>query len=376
MTPDLGDHLQRRIVIAHRGASGYRPEHTLESYRLAIEQGADFIEPDLVATKDGVLVARHENQISATTDVAAHPEFADRRTTKRVDGIARTGWFTEDFTLAELKTLRAKERIPHVRPENARHDGQFEVPTFAEVIRLAQSASRDGRVVGVYPETKLPTYFLSEGRHLDGSPIGMSLGRMLVATLLAEGFTDPCRVYVQSFEVANLIELKTSIMPAAGVDLPLVQLFGDILAKAPSDFRWNAMQGASMEAVYGGLADVVGIGAGLRYDALATTPVLEWMKAHYASAIGPWKGNVLARDGVSPHPLLSRALEAGLVVHPYTLRAEEPLPSLGHSGFDSPVIAEAVQLYRLGVQGFFIDQPDLGVAARDLFLGTGKSWGR
>jgi glycerophosphoryl diester phosphodiesterase len=366
------DDSERLIVIAHRGASGYRPEHTLESYRLAIEQGADFIEPDLVATRDGVLVARHENEISATTDVADHPEFASRRATKVVDGVARTGWFTEDFTLAELKTLRAKERIPEVRPANAQYDGQFEIPTFAEVIRLAQSASRNGRMVGVYPETKLPTYFRSEGRRLDDRPIGMSLGRMLVETLLAEGFTDPHRVYIQSFEVANLIELKTSIMPAAGVDLPLVQLFGDIASTAPYDFRWNATRGVDLQAVYGGLCGVVGgIGADTRYEAIASEAALEWMKVHYASGIGPWKGNVLPRDASPSHPFLSHALNAGLVVHPYTLRAEESSQTV--IGSDSPVIAEAVQLYRLGVQGFFIDQPDLGVVARDRFVDISKA---
>ncbi|MGH8078229.1 MAG: glycerophosphodiester phosphodiesterase family protein, partial [Lysobacter sp.] len=147
------------IVIAHRGASGYRPEHTLEAYRLAIRQGADFIEPDLVITKDGVLVARHENEISDTTDVAAHAEFAHLRTTKTIDGDVITGWFTEDFTLAELKTLRAKERIPAVRPDNTRFDGMYSIPTFAEVVQLAKRESRCGRVVGVDPETKHPTWF-------------------------------------------------------------------------------------------------------------------------------------------------------------------------------------------------------------------------
>ena len=203
MTPTPRTRHQGLIVIGHRGASGYRPEHTLEAYRLAIRQGADFIEPDLVATKDGVLVARHENEISGTTDVASHPEFASRRTTKTVDGHALTGWFTEDFTLAELKTLRAKERIPGVRPANARFDGMYQIPTFAEVVRLAKSESRDGHVIGVYPETKHPTYFAHEGRHLDGSLIGVSLGRKLVETLIAEGFTDPRRVYIQSFEWAT-----------------------------------------------------------------------------------------------------------------------------------------------------------------------------
>ena len=392
MTPVDRDDLPAPIVIAHRGASGYRPEHTLEAYRLAIEQGADFIEPDLVVTKDGVLVARHENELSGTTDVADHPEFASRRATKRVDGVERTGWFTEDFTLAELKTLRAKERIPEVRPANARHDGRFEIPTFAEVIRLAASESHGGRVVGVYPETKHPTYFAYEGRRLDGGTIGVSPGRTLVETLVAEGFTDPRRVFIQSFEVGNLIELETSIMPAVGVGFPLVQLFDNIGSAGPYDFRWNVAQGADLHAVYGGLVDVVGgIDASAGYQALAIGPALRWMRAHYASGIGPWKGDILPRSLPQPgasrdgdaqfptrrhglaHAFMSQALEAGLVVHPYTLRAEEASttqipPGVDHAAGQGRVIAEAVQLYRLGAQGVFIDQPDLGVAARDLFL--------
>ncbi|GAB3092214.1 glycerophosphodiester phosphodiesterase family protein [Lysobacter terrae] len=393
VTPNHRTDHQGLIVIGHRGASGYRPEHTLESYRLAIRQGADFIEPDLVATKDGVLVARHENEISGTTDVAQHPEFANRRTTKLVDGNALTGWFTEDFTLAELKTLRAKERIPAVRPANTRFDGLYQIPTFAEVVRLAKAESRDGHVIGVYPETKHPTYFASEGRRLDGTPIHMSLGRKLVETLVAEGFTDPRRVYIQSFEVANLIELKKSIMPSAGVDFPLVQLFDDIYSTGPYDFRWNASHGADLAATYGGLANILGgIGTDTHYQSLATEPALQWMKANYASGIGPWKVNLLPRGALAPkvdanddgkaelatrnyglvHPFLSYALKAGLVVHPYTLRAEEPYLSQTPTGVNQSVIAEAVQLYGLGVQGFFIDQPDLGVAARDIFLDVSK----
>ena len=393
VTPVHRTEHQGLIVIGHRGASGYRPEHTLESYRLAIRQGADFIEPDLVATKDGVLVARHENEISGTTDVAQHPEFAGRRTTKVVDGNTLTGWFTEDFTLAELKTLRAKERIPAVRPANTRFDGMYQIPTFAEVVRLAKSESRNGRVVGVYPETKHPTYFAREGRRIDGTPIHISLGRKLVETLVAEGFTDPRRVYIQSFEVANLIELKRSIMPTAGVDFPLVQLFDDIYAAGPYDFRWNATHGADMAATYGGLRDIVGgIGAQTQYQSLASEPALQWMKANYASGIGPWKVNLLPRaslavkvdadgDGKAElatrnhglvHPFLSYALKAGLLVHPYTLRAEETYLSQTPTGIDQSVIAEAVQLYGMGVQGFFIDQPDIGVAARDIFLDVSK----
>ncbi|HEV3495709.1 MAG TPA: glycerophosphodiester phosphodiesterase family protein, partial [Actinomycetes bacterium] len=193
------------LVIGHRGASGYRPEHTLASYRLAIGMGADFIEPDLVSTKDHVLVARHENEISATTDVADHPEFADRRTTKTIDGVPLTGWFTEDFTLAELRTLRAKERIPDLRPDNTAFDGLYQVPTFQEVIDLAKRAG-----VGIYPETKHPSYFCS---------VGLPLEEPLVRALRGHGLDRPnAQVYVQSFEVANLRRLDTMLR------VPLVQL--------------------------------------------------------------------------------------------------------------------------------------------------------
>jgi glycerophosphoryl diester phosphodiesterase len=378
------------IVIGHRGASGYRPEHTLESYRLAIRMGADFIEPDLVATKDGVLIARHENEISGTTDVATHPEFANRKTTKVVDGNTLTGWFTEDFTLAEIKTLRAKERIPAIRPRNARFDGQFQVPTFAEVIQLAKRESRNGRVVGVYPETKHPTYFAREGRKLDGTPIRMSLGAKLIETLVAEGLTDPKRVFIQSFEFENLIELKTRIMPAAGVDFPLVQLYDDINSAKPYDIVYNVANGADLGAIYGGLVGVAqgGINADTTYNAFVAPQALNWMKANYASGIGPWKFNLLPRTALSAkvdangdgkaelgtrntgevHPLLSRAIKAGLLVHPYTLRAEEPFLTQTANGISQTALAEAIQLYGLGVNGFFIDQPDVGVAAREIFL--------
>jgi glycerophosphoryl diester phosphodiesterase len=349
------------IVIAHRGASGYRPEHTLEAYRLAIRQGADFIEPDLVATRDGVLVARHENEISGTTDVAGRPAFAHLRTTKVVDGREVTGWFTEDFSLAELKTLRARERIAQARPDSARFDGMYAIPTFAEVLRLARSHSRDGRRVGVYPETKLPTYFAREGRRIDGAPIGLSLGALLVRTLLEEGFTDPRCVYIQSFEVENLLELRRAIMPAAGVDFPLVQLLGGPESPAPRDFAWHLAHGTDLRAVYGELADVLpdGLDGDTRHAHLATAPALAWMKAHYASAIGPWKGLLSPAQGTAATPasILADARALGLAVHPYTLRAEE------HASREA-MVAEAARLFGLGVQGGFFDQPDLGVAAR------------
>jgi glycerophosphoryl diester phosphodiesterase len=381
---------QGLIVIAHRGASGYRPEHTLEAYRLAIRQGADFIEPDLVATRDGVLVARHENEISGTTDVASRPEFANRRTTKTIDGVPLTGWFTEDFTLAELKTLRAKERIPAIRPGNTRFDGLYTVPTLAEVIALVKRESRNGRRIGIYPETKHPTYFAREGRRLDGTPINTSLGAKLVETLVAEGFTDPRRIYIQSFEVENLIELKKKLMPAAGLDLPLVQLYDDLQDAAPYDVAYNVARGADLGALYGGLVQQVegGLTPATRYGAFATEPVLAWMKANYASGVGPWKGSLFPRTPLSTpvdangdgkpqlagqvtglvHPMLGWALKAGLQVHPYTLRAEETYLAQTPGGVPQSVVAEAVQLYGLGAQGFFIDHPDQGVLAREIFL--------
>lgn len=380
----------RLIVIAHRGASGYRPEHTLEAYRLAIQQGADFIEPDLVATRDGELVVRHENEISGTTDVADHPEFADRRVSKVIDGETLTGWFTEDFTLAELKTLRARERIPQIRPGNQRFDGQFEIATLREVIALARQHSRDGRVIGIYPETKHPTWFALEGKRIDGSPIHVSLGEKLVQTLVAEGFTDPARVYIQSFEVANLIELKRTILPKAGIDLPLVQLYGDFERDRPYDFVYHLAHGGDLGALYGGLGAAIpgGIGAGTGYGALTETAALAWMRANYAAGLGPSKSSLLPRvalpgkrdaDGDGQpllatrntgfvHPVLGRALQLGLQVHPYTVRAEEPFLSESANGVAQSALGEALQLYALGVQGFFIDQPDIGVAARKLFL--------
>ena len=203
---DDGDHNGRAhsapLVLGHRGAAGYRPEHTLAGYELAARMGADFIEPDLVSTKDHVLVARHENDITGTTDVADHPEFAARKTTKVVDGTSHTGWFTEDFTLAEIKTLRAKERLPDIRQHNTLYDGLFEIPTFDEVLALRERLSRDlHRTVGVYPETKHPKYF---------QKIGLGLEAPLVTALQRAGLTKSSSpVFIQSFEITNLIDLRS-----------------------------------------------------------------------------------------------------------------------------------------------------------------------
>ncbi|TDR48397.1 glycerophosphoryl diester phosphodiesterase [Tahibacter aquaticus] len=370
------------LVIGHRGASGYRPEHTLASYALAIEQGADVIEPDLVVTRDGVLICRHENEIGGTTDVAAHAEFAGRRTRKRVDGEDIEGWFAEDFTFAEIRTLRARERLPQLRSGNTRYDGEFVIPSFAEVIALAAKA---GRPVAIYPETKHPTYFAHEGRYLDGTPIARSLGRLLVDELVRSGFTDTQRVYVQSFELANLIELHDSILPATGVELRLMQLFGDTGAVTaqnrdfalPYDLRWHQARGDDLDALYPGLrAALPGLGSGaVSYGELTTPGVLGWMRQRYAYGVAPWKDNLLLRQtatGAAParlsdavHPLIAHAHAAGLKVHTYTLRAEPAFLATAQDGSSLSMEQEISLLLAAGIDGFFTDFPDRGVAARD-----------
>ncbi|WP_326522973.1 glycerophosphodiester phosphodiesterase [Sphingomonas sp.] len=321
IAPGQAAAMQDPIVIAHRGASGLRPEHTIASYTLAIEQGADFIEPDLVPTKDGVLVARHENEISETTDVAVRPEFAGRRTTKTIDGAQVSGWFTEDFTLAELKTLRAKERLPLLRGTD--HDGLYEVPTFAEVVALARKHG-----VGVYPETKHPSYFVS---------IGLETDTPLLAELKKVGWDRAdAPVFIQSFEVDNLKRLK------GRTAVRLIQLMD---AKgAPSD------------------------GAVSSYAAMTTPEGLKAVAA-YAYGIGPAKAMI--RDGEAvPTSLVADAHAAGLKVHPWTFRAENAfLPASLRSGLDprahGRLDEEIARYLELGVDGFFTDFPLDGVHARD-----------
>ncbi len=376
----------RVLVIAHRGASGYLPEHTLAAYALAIAQGADFIEPDLVPTRDGVLIARHENELSATTDVGERPEFADRRATKIIDGVRVEGWFSEDFTLAEIRTLRARTPWPALRPEAAAEDGRHPIPTFAEVLALARAHPS----VGVYPETKHPSHFERTGTRIDGTPIATDITRLLVETLVAAGFTDPARVVIQSFEPGNLIRLRREILPAAGLDLPLVQLLGNVDPararpgdgfSAPFDLTDPALDAATLDARYPGLAKALGRSpAGIGYDALATPATLAWMRATYADGIGPWITNLVAREAITgipqdanqPRarltgavtPLLADARRAGLAVHPYTLRAEPAFLALDPNGEIQSVEVAAIQLLELGATGYFIDHPDRGVAAR------------
>jgi glycerophosphoryl diester phosphodiesterase len=344
-----GDGEQRRdkqvkpLVIAHRGASGYRPEHTLASYELGARLGADYVEPDLVSTKDGVLVARHENEISGTTDVATRPEFAGRRTTKVIDGVSLTGWFTEDFTLAELKTLRAKERIPALRPRNTVYDGLFEVPTFQEVVDLTKHLSRElGRPIGIYPETKHPTYFRE---------IGLPLEEPLVRLLNRNGLNRKgAKVFVQSFEVGNLKALDEDL------SVPLVQLLGAPSAR-PYDFTVSGDPRTYADmATPGGLSDI----------------------ARYADGVGPSKDYIVPRDAAGsslpPTSFVDDAHGAGLLVHPYTFRNENTfLPLELRSSTDPAAYGDArseyEQFFDLGVDGLFSDNADTAVRSR----GGGKA---
>lgn len=325
------------LVIAHRGASGYRPEHTLAAYALAIEQGADFIEPDLVSTSDGVLVARHENEISETTDVEEHPEFADRSTTKTIDGRRVSGWFTEDFTLAELKTLRATERLPLVRPQNTSYDGMFTVPTLQEVIDLARAKSTKSRRIGLYPETKHPSYFDS---------IGLSLEEPLVRTLHSSGYRKrSAPVFIQSFEVGNLMDLDEM------TKLRLVQLVNG--GGQPYDVR--------------------AAGGTTTYAQMVTRSGLRRI-SDYADGVGPFKDHIIPRrsDGTlaTPTPLVRNAHRSGLVVHTWTFRRENQfLPAEYRSSADpnapGDLAGELRAFIAAGVDGVFSDNPDIADAVRD-----------
>ena len=312
------------LVIAHRGASGYRPEHTPAAYRLAASQGADYLEPDLVATLDGVLVCRHENEISGTTDVADHPVFADRKITKIVDGTAMTGWFVEDFTYAELRTLRARERMPALRAGNTAYDGLETIPTFDEVVALArQESQRLGRPIGVLPEIKHPAYFRR---------VGLPLEELLTERILTLGLRND-EIMVQSFEPTSLRRL--SVMTR----VPLVQLVDS--ESAPNDFLRTG-DGRTF-------ADLIGP-AGLREVST------------YAQVLAPHKDLVIPRssDGSLGEPtrLVDQAHRAGLTVQVWTFRAERRfLPT------DTDFPTELANFTRLGIQALFTDHPDQAVAA-------------
>jgi glycerophosphoryl diester phosphodiesterase len=333
----------KALVIGHRGASALRPEHTLASYARAIADGADFIEPDLVPTRDGALVSRHENEIGGTTDVAAHPQFASRRTTRTIDGQAITGWFSEDFTLAELKTLRARERLPQLR--GTAFDGQFQVVTLEEIIDFtaAESAAR-GRVIGLIPEIKHASYFRQRG---------LAMERKLLDVLAAHAYTRSAPVVIQSFEVANLRQLHAWL----GRDHPNVQLLQ--LTGAPEEKP----------------GDVLAAGGTLTYADMLAPAGLRAV-ARYAQILGPNLRSVIPLDAQqdlgTPSSLVRDAHAAGLKVEPYTFRPENYfLPRDKRQG-DAPVarhdagsIAEMRAFLDAGIDGFFTDDPALGRAAVD-----------
>ncbi len=326
---------QRPIVIAHRGASAYRPEHTLSAYRLAIEQGADFIEPDLVMTRDGVLVCRHENEISGTTDVAERPEFADRRKEKTVDGVTATGWWVEDFDLGELRDLRAKERLPQLRPGNTTYDGQDYIPTFLDALNLAQ---RSG--VGIYPELKHPSFLQAQG--LD------PVGALVNAVQQMGGQAAADIMYVQCFETGAIEQLARM-----------------------SSLRWTCVQLLSSSGGPWDRRDT-------SYASMLTDDGLRAMRDRGVTGLGVEKNLIIPRDSsgrsLPPTDLVSRAHALGFVVHPWTMRPENyflpaelrrgdasaPDYMRQHGDFD----AELRAFYAAGVDGVFSDAPDAAVRAR------------
>ena len=330
------------VIIGHRGAPGYRPEHTLASYELAYRMGVDYVDVDLVPTKDGQLVARHEPEISGTTDVSKHPEFASRKKTLVVDGVPTTGWFTQDFTLAELKTLRAVERIPANRPHNTLYNGRYQIATFQEVLDLTKRLGKElHRTLGTYPEVKHSTFFHS---------IGNPTEPKLVAALEKNGLDRPdAPAIIQSFEVSNLIALHKQVRT------PLLQLTS--ASGAPADF--------------------VAKGDPRTYADLVTPQGLRDV-AKYAKYLGPDKAQIIPRDKNdnlgTPTALVADAHKAGLKVQPYTFRNENPfLPANLRSSAEpdayGDVFTEEAAFLKAGVDGFFADQPDTALESLHAFLG-------
>ena len=368
------EHQREFLVIAHRGASGYRPEHTLEAYQLAIDQGADFIEPDLVPTLDGVLIARHENALAvakltengeiargndgqpvilaATTDVAEREEFAHLLSVRNIDGRAVAGWFSEDFTWAQIQTLQARERIPQLRAHNTSYTN-LRVPSLQMVIDLLQKPGN--RHVGMYPELKHPTYFLrgSRMRERANPAIDIDTAKLLVEKLQSTGFTAAHRLFIQCFEVGPLLRLHEELLPNAGLTLPLVQLFGS-MRSTPADLlpQYGHASGEPSVYNYAALQGQLKPGSTFRdlVAALAATG------ANHLAGVGPRKTDTefVARNLAAP----------GLQVHPYTVRAEPFFLSPLRGGMGNTVAAELTRLRELGATGVFIDQPDLAVAWR------------
>lgn len=334
----------RVLVIGHRGASALRPEHALAAYAKAIADGADFIEPDLVMSSDGVLLSRHENEISSTTDVADHAEFAARRTSKVIDGKPETGWFTEDFTLAELTTLRARERLPKLR--GTQYDGQFPLATLEQIIELVAAESKArGRPIGIIPEIKHGTYFRR---------IGLPMEDALLATLAAHEYTRTAPIEIQSFEIGNLKYLRGRLADGAHRNIRLLQLLGE-----PDEQPY----------------DVAAAGGTTTYATMMTPAGLREI-ASYADAIGPSIRSIipLKFDHLlgTPTPLVHDAHQAGLEVHPYTFRPENYFLPLNHwHGIDPRAVNEAGSIAEIrtylatGIDAFFTDDPAVGRRALD-----------
>lgn len=378
MSEQTQDAVKAPLVIGHRGASAYRPEHTLEAYKLAIEQGAEVIEPDIVVTKDGHLIARHENLLNDTTDVSDHSEFAHLYTTKNLDGQIVSGWFAEDFTLAEIKTLKARERLPEMRPDSAEYNDRFAIPTIEEIIALVNEVEQEtGKKIAIAPETKHPTHFAYTGQYVDGGFIRVDTSALLVEKLVELGFTERDRVYIQSFDVLNLIQLKTEIMPEAGVDFKLVQLLGgaaDIYFHFSPEF---AELGANPD-LYENFDFPLTRESALNTD-LYTLDAAKAMAALYADAFAPAKDALLQTSrllnpvdangdgkaevgkivtGILDLAQVARA--AGLETILWTVRADEGYLSLNPDGTLQLPVEEFVKLLDFGIDGLFTDFPDLG----------------
>ena len=308
------------LIIAHRGASGDRPEHTLAAYELAIDQGADFVEPDLVVTKDLVLVSRHENELSGTTDVANREEFEHLKREKTIDGTRVAGWFAEDFTLEELRMLRAKERVPASRPANTRFNGLYQVPTFEEIVKLVRAKEAEtGRKIGLYPELKHPNFMLEVE--------GIDMVDLMLRALRDLGIEAQDPIFIQCFEVGTLRRLNQRS------DYKLVQLI------APE----------------GGPVDE----PDMRYAEMITPSGLEELAA-YADGIGPWLGLVIDPQTLAATSLVADAKAQGLQIHPWTLRKEngflpESLQSEGGPAADGQWNVLWKAAIASGADGFFTD---------------------
>ena len=338
----------RPLLLAHRGCSALRPEHTLGSYAKAIADGADFIEPDLVVSKDGWLIARHENNIAETTDVASLPQFAARKTTKTIDGVAQEGWFTEDFTLDELRTLRARERLLGMREESHSYDGVFRLCTLAEIADFvaAESAAR-GRTIGLIPEIKHSTYFAG---------LGLPLEPLLKAELQASLYLRRCPIIVQSFEVNNLRALRSSL--AGFSNVRLMQLIGD-----PREQPWD-LQAAGSTRTYLDMVSKAGLADIATYADYVAPPTRMLIPLLDTERLG------------QPTGLVEAAHAAGLLVGTWTFRPENRYLAADFRDGGAPgarnesgSIAEIKRYLATGLDGFFTDDPALGFAARDMMGG-------